>query len=161
MKLRLNTTLGRQVFTPRQIKRNNKHYAERAPLRNTAISSPRLTKDSRKLKSQPDMSMILKVSMPKSGRQLQTNQNSVTRLDDISNKDMDIRVYHTREHLLNIQRSTFPGFDRTTATTSTKNRGTSPPTVPSWQKPKYDKQPAVDSKDADQEEWHPHQPWES
>ena len=43
VQLRLNSLLCSKITTPGQVQCNNKHHAQRAPLRNTNVPSPRLS----------------------------------------------------------------------------------------------------------------------
>ena len=77
IQLRLNSNLSSKIPTPGQIQGDDKHHAQRTTLRNTSIPSPGLTKTRCQLKTQPNMSMILKISMTKPARKPKTRQDTI------------------------------------------------------------------------------------
>ena len=76
--------------------------------------------------------MVLKISMTKPARKPKTTQDSIKnstinrikRLDDISNKKMNMGISSTCKNFLNIKSRSIPSLNRPTTTSSTEESGT-------------------------------------
>ena len=139
-----------KIPAPGKVQSYNEHHAQRTPLRDTTIPSPKLSKPSSKLTTLSNMCMILKISVPKPSKQTKTTQNPIQypplTLDDVSNENMHMRTNNTSENFLYIQGSRIPSFNRTSATTSTSREPktrTTPQAAACEQRPRCDEESEV------------------